>query len=82
MNTLNKIVFTVLFFILKAAIGQETGLTAKIHSHNDYEQKVPFWTAYACGLNSIEVDVFLKNDSLFVTHSEEGIAPFNTIENL
>jgi len=82
MCTLKKIVIIVLFFILKTAIGQETGLVAKIHSHNDYKQKVPFWTAYACGLNSIEVDVFLKNDTLFVTHSENELTPYNTIENL
>jgi len=72
----------VLFFISKIAIGQEGALAYKIHSHNDYEQRVPFWTAYACGINSIEADVFLKNDTLFVTHSEKEIMPFNTIENL
>lgn len=78
----NKILFIVFFLTLKIAIGQETGLASKIHSHNDYKQKVPFWTAYACGLNSIEIDVFLKNDTLFVTHSEKEIKPYNTLENL
>tara|TARA_R110001592_G_scaffold169698_5_gene406337 strand:- start:4365 stop:6164 length:1800 start_codon:yes stop_codon:yes gene_type:complete len=82
MYSLNKTILIVLFFIFKITVGQEAGLSYKIHSHNDYEQKVPFWTAYACGLNSIEVDVFLKKDTLFVTHSEEEIVPFNTIENL
>ena len=54
----------------------------KIHSHNDYAQKVPFWSAYANGLNSIEVDVFLKNDMLFATHGEAEIIPDRTIESL
>ncbi|ALJ06673.1 alkaline phosphatase [Pseudalgibacter alginicilyticus] len=63
-------------------MGQEIGLPYKIHSHNDYKQKVPFWTAYSCGLNSIEIDVILKNDTLFVAHDEVDITSFNTIENL
>ncbi len=55
---------------------------AKIHSHNDYAQKVPFWSAYANGLNSIEVDIFLKNDKLYVTHGESEIIQDRTLENL
>jgi alkaline phosphatase len=54
----------------------------KIHSHNDYLQNVPFWNAYANGLNSIEVDIFLKNDTLFATHGELEIIKDRTIENL
>ena len=54
----------------------------KIHSHNDYAQKVPFWSAYANGLNSIEVDVFLKNGILFATHGEAEIVRGRTIESL
>ena len=53
-----------------------------IHSHNDYQQTKPFWTAYKNGLNSIEIDVFLKNDSLYVTHSESEINKKRTIESL
>ena len=54
----------------------------QIHSHNDYHQNVPFWSAYANGLNSIEVDIFLKGDTLFVTHDEDEIIENRTIENL
>lgn len=43
--------------------------TAQAHSHNDYQQKLPFWSAYYQQLGSIEADVFLKNDSLFVAHN-------------
>ena len=53
-----------------------------IHSHNDYKQDIPFWTAYKNGLNSIEIDLFLKNDSLYVTHSESEIIAERTIEQL
>ena len=45
----------------------------KIHSHNDYHQNIPFWLAYGCGLDSIEVDVFLKDNDLMVAHHENEI---------
>lgn len=54
----------------------------KIHSHNDYSQLLPFWEAYNSGLESIEVDVFLKNDTLFATHEENEIELNNTLETL
>lgn len=82
MNFRIRTILIVLLFIFKLAIGQKTDVPYKIHSHNDYLQKVPFWTAYACGLNSMEIDVFLQNDTLFVAHSKEEITAYNTIENL
>jgi len=35
------------------------------HSHNDYRNKVPFWTAYNARFGSIEVDVFAVDGELF-----------------
>ena len=60
----------------------EDSIKLGIHSHNDYDQDIPFWTAYKNGLNSIEIDLFLKNDSLYVTHSESEIIADRTIEHL
>ena len=54
----------------------------KIHSHNDYHQNIPFWLAYSCGLDSIEVDVFLKDNDLMVAHHENEIIENRTIESL
>ncbi|HLT50688.1 MAG TPA: alkaline phosphatase [Arenibacter sp.] len=53
-----------------------------IHSHNDYLQNAPFWSAYANGLGSIEVDLFLKGGVLYATHSEGEIKKDQTLENL
>jgi alkaline phosphatase len=44
--------------------------TGNAHSHNDYEQKRPFWAAYGEKFGSIEADIFLLNDSLFVAHDK------------
>lgn len=46
---------------------------ARVHAHNDYAQANPFWEAYTSGAHSIEVDLFLKDGTLFVTHEEVDI---------
>ena len=70
--------FLVLFQWMAAQNSYQIG----IHSHNDYQQIKPFWNAYENGLNSIEIDVYLKNDNLYVTHSESEINKKRTIESL
>ena len=78
-RTLVLFVGFIIFFQCKKA---QNLIQLGLHSHNDYQQSIPFWTAYESGLNSIEVDVFLKNDSLYVTHSESEIIKDRTIESL
>ncbi len=53
--------------------------TANAHSHNDYEQKRPFYAAYELGFGSIEADVFLQNGVLYVAHNLEDIKPERTL---
>ncbi|MGP1992968.1 alkaline phosphatase [Zobellia laminariae] len=74
--------FFVFFFVSIHFITAQHENRYKIHSHNDYLQNMPFWDAYTNSLNSIEVDIFLKNDVLYATHSEEDIINNHTIENL
>ena len=54
----------------------------KLHAHNDYEKEFPFWEAYIHGANSIEADVFLKDEKLYVTHAEQEINDNQTLKNL
>jgi alkaline phosphatase len=70
------------FFTFIQWIAAQNSNQIGIHSHNDYRQIKPFWTAYENGLNSIEIDVFLKNNTLYVTHSESEINKKRTIESL
>ncbi|SHJ00885.1 alkaline phosphatase [Arenibacter nanhaiticus] len=76
-----KFIVLFLFLSLRPVLAQENK-AFKIHSHNDYLQSAPFWSAYANGANSIEVDVFYKNNILYATHSEADIIEGQTIENL
>jgi glycerophosphoryl diester phosphodiesterase len=58
-------------------------LSAQIaHSHNDYEQKQPFEAAYHLGFDSIEADLYLKNNEIFVAHDWNKILPERTFKNL
>lgn len=52
----------------------------KIHSHNDYQQRIPFWEAFSAGAQSIEADVILKDGVLYVAHEEESIVAGYTLE--
>ncbi len=53
-----------------------------IHSHNDYEQAVPFWGALSAGASSVEADVLLKDNNLWVAHEEASIASGRTLRSL
>ena len=81
MSRQNRFFLFLLLLSINLIIGQETHLS-KIHSHNDYLQNMPFWDAYAHGAQSIEVDVYFKNDTLFATHDEKDIIDNHTIESL
>ena len=52
------------------------------HSHNDYENEAPFFTAYNAGFGSIEADVFPVNGRLYVAHDKASITPERTLQSL
>ena len=52
----------------------------KIHSHNDYQQPIPFWGAFSAGAQSIEADILFKDGVLYVAHEEESIVSGHTLE--
>lgn len=56
--------------------------TAQAHSHNDYERARPFEEAYEQQFGSLEADVFLVNDTLFVAHHAKDIRPHRTFTAL
>ncbi|TKK71015.1 alkaline phosphatase [Ilyomonas limi] len=76
-----RYIFFLLFSgVVSAAFSQPVKYTvSNAHSHNDYEQKVPFWTAYNEGFGSIEADIFLDNDSLYIAHNTEELKVHRTL---
>lgn len=54
-----------------------------IHSHNDYQRRVPFYQAYAQQVSSVEADIFLSKDNqLLVAHDMEELATASTLDDL
>lgn len=53
-----------------------------VHSHNDYLQNVPFYTAYATRCASIEADIYLVDGELYVAHEKEDIDKKRKLRNL
>lgn len=54
----------------------------KGHSHNDYAGKQPFTLAYSLGFGSIEADVFLVHDTLWVGHVPKDVEQRRSLEEL
>ena len=69
-------------WLLCAGVAVNAQTKYKVHSHNDYAQELPFWYAYSNGAESIEADLFLQNDTLYVTHAQNEIEEGKTFEKL
>ena len=52
------------------------------HSHNDYWRHVPLYDAIAAGCTSVEADVWLSGNDLFVGHSQKSLTKERTLESL
>ncbi|WP_262151344.1 alkaline phosphatase [Chryseobacterium foetidum] len=77
-STIKKISFAIAFSAASYAFAQNYSA----HSHNDYEQKVPFWYALGSGAKSFEADVYLVNNELFVSHEQKNIQKERTFDQL
>ncbi|MBN2088474.1 phosphatidylinositol-specific phospholipase C/glycerophosphodiester phosphodiesterase family protein [candidate division KSB1 bacterium] len=54
----------------------------RAHAHNDYRHKRPLQDALEHGFSSIEVDIYLRNNELYVAHDHREIRPNKTLTNL
>lgn len=70
------------FLLIPFASAQAVYTSSHIHSHNDYEQAIPFYGAYHQQVGSIEADIYLKEGQLYVAHNPEDIKPDRTLEAL
>lgn len=72
-----KSIFLLILLLLSSKISAQI-----IHSHNDYEQKQPFFTAYDLGFDSIEADLYLKDGELCVAHNQKDVSTERTLRKL
>lgn len=75
-----RLIYTTLLALILS--GSSFAQSMKLHAHNDYHHDIPFWTALGHGFESIEVDVILKNDRLYVAHEPEELSERRTLESL
>ena len=73
-------VFILIAFVSAASAQPYYYTVANAHSHNDYEQDIPFWMAYNAGFGSIEADIFLENGNLYVAHDIVELKKHKTLE--
>jgi len=78
---MKKILFVLLFVAVIAEVkAQYTSLNG--HSHNDYEQKSPFYLAYNAHFGSIEADIWAVEGELYVAHNKSEINKERTLDLL
>lgn len=83
MNYLLRLAVIIAFISsTKICSAQVPHVLTSAHSHNDYNQTDPFNLAYNRGFESIEADIFLSNNVLFVAHDKDKIAQSRTLSNL
>lgn len=85
LKTMRKNMIGLLVLLLLAGRNEAQEITYTAgngHSHNDYEQQRPFYTAYEAGMGSVEADVYLRNGQLMVAHEAGQIKPSYTLEEL
>jgi len=79
---MKKLLSALLFFIGIQISVQAQYTTLNAHSHNDYEQRIPFFMAYNAHFGSIEADIWAVNGELFVAHDRVAISSEKTLESL
>lgn len=55
---------------------------SRAHAHNDYEHDRPLFDALDHGFNSVEADIFLVDDDLYVAHNRRDVTPERTLRRL
>ncbi|MCK5279161.1 MAG: phosphatidylinositol-specific phospholipase C/glycerophosphodiester phosphodiesterase family protein [Cyclobacteriaceae bacterium] len=81
---IQKSIFISCFFLLLIPdlIAQDFILLPNGHSHNDYTRDKPLYEALSYGFTSIEVDVFLQDKRMIVTHDDKNLNEKPTIQQL
>jgi alkaline phosphatase len=79
---LKHLVFLLFAGLLSVNVFAQSFTVTKGHAHNDYVHTTPFFEAYNLGFGSIEADVFLLNNELYVAHDSTEINKERTLNAL
>ena len=79
---MKKTIFILIWFLIICFPGYSQYSTLNAHSHNDYQNKIPFRSAYDAGFGSIEADIWAVKGELMVAHDEKAISAERTLDQL
>jgi alkaline phosphatase len=79
---MKRSLFFILVLISCVVHAQKVYTTSNAHSHNDYQQKNPFWHAWQQQFGSMEADIFLENGQLLVAHDKQQLQRRWTLDSL
>jgi alkaline phosphatase len=79
---MKTVLFLIFFPCLHVLAQPAVYTTANAHSHNDYQQSSPFYNAYNLEYGSIEADVYLNDNELYVAHTLKDLELHRTFESL
>ncbi len=82
MRKSNKVIISILILFVGVDTFSQDILLPVGHSHNDYTRQNPLFDALLFGFTSIEVDVFLHDNRMVVTHDNKNLNEKPTIQNL
>lgn len=77
-----KLQLLYLYIIFNSICYSQNNISFNSHSHNDYANPKPLFTALSSGSKSIEADIIYLNDKLFVAHNVEDTNQNNTLEKM
>lgn len=79
---MKTVLFLIFFPCLHLMAQPAVYTTANAHSHNDYQQSAPFFNAYNLEYGSMEADVYLNDNELYVAHTLKDVTQHRTFESL
>ena len=77
-----KLLNVFIILLVAARLSRAQQILPNTHSHNDYEQAVPFFHAYNAGFGAIEADIFMVNGTLLVAHDYKHLQTGRTLKKL
>lgn len=80
-----RLFYVLVFSLATSLVFSQPAFTysvANAHSHNDYEQAVPFYQALHAGFGSIEADIFLVDNVIYVAHTQQQINKNRSLDKL
>lgn len=77
-----KKLLLVILLIINVFTAKAQCTTLNAHSHNDYEQKIPFFLAYNAHFGSVEADIWAVGGDLYVAHDKSNITVERSLDSL